>query len=162
MNPFDYPKILLACFPRLHFAGIAALLFLIQCSPALRQPTHEKEIPELLLGHFTDDYGNHYSISRHEWVQHPGMRFKILEYHADGPFIIAQNHAANTQDAGLFTRIDITWFQNMLPWQWGFCLTEYKASSADAARAAPAALRATPKTGCGGYPFSRMKRNELP
>jgi hypothetical protein len=45
-------------------------------------------------------------------------------------------------------------------WKWGYCLTAYKAATDAQAGATAAADRENPKTGCGGYPFSRMAEVE--
>jgi hypothetical protein len=66
----------------------------------------------------------------------------------------------NPGDAGLYTRIDFMQFNNMQSWLWGYCLTAYNAKTDAIAEAAAQADRANPKKGCGGYPFSRMKRAE--
>lgn len=51
---------------------------------------------------------------------------------------------------------------DLAPYTWAFCLTAYKAPTAESARATTAANRATPRTGCNGYPFSRMKVDSGP
>ena len=57
---------------------------------------------------------------------------------------------------GLFTRID--WVRlDMAPFTWAFCMTAYKATPADSAEATQPAKRDVPRTGCNGFPFSRMK-----
>lgn len=78
-------------------------------------------------------------------------------YNKQGNYLIAKNDAANPSDGNLFTRIDIMYFENMQPWQWGYCLTAYKAASIQDAINTAAADRANPMKGCNGYPFSRMK-----
>ncbi|MBC7935053.1 MAG: hypothetical protein H7Y86_06810 [Rhizobacter sp.] len=110
------------------------------------------------LGNFTDDYKIRYSISNSVFTQHPGVKYNFIYYDEKEQYFIAQNDSANISDGGLYTRIDIMRFSNMEPWQWGFCLTAYKAATIEEAIKTAAADRANPKKGCGGYPFSRMKR----
>lgn len=110
-----------------------------------------------VIGAFTDDYGNSFRISETLFEQLPHGRFQIAEWHADERFFIAQNGASNPADAGLWTRIDWTPLDGMAPYTWAFCMTAYRAVTREAARATPAADRATPRRGCNGHPFSRMK-----
>lgn len=114
--------------------------------------------PAEVLGQFVDDYGNAFNISAQLFEQLPHGRFHIVEWNVAERFFIAQNDSANSSDAGRWTRVDWMPFENMAPFTWGFCLTAYRAASREEARATPAANRATPRTGCNGYPFSRMKR----
>ena len=76
----------------------------------------------------------------------------------DGQTLIAQNDSANAYAPGLWTRIDWVRLDGMAPYTWAFCLTAYDAPTRAAAEATPPADRATPRTGCNGYPFSRMRR----
>jgi hypothetical protein len=110
-----------------------------------------------MRGEFTDDYGNAFAISDSLFAQQPHGRFEIVEWNVREQFVIAHNAATNSSDPGLWTRIDWMQFSGMAPYTWGFCLTAYKAPTREAARATPAADRANPRTGCNGYPFSRMK-----
>jgi hypothetical protein len=114
--------------------------------------------PSELLGEFLDDYGNSFRISDTLFLQRPRARYRIVEWNVAERYLIAQNAADNPSDAGLWTRIDWMPFTGMAPYTWGFCLTAYQAPTAAAARATPAADRATPRTGCNGFPFSRMRR----
>lgn len=117
-----------------------------------------KNIDTSFIGDFTDDYKIRYTITNTTFTQHPGVKYHLLSYNEKEQYLIARNDTANISDGGLYTRIDIIRFSNMEPWRWGFCLTEYKAPTKEAAVQAVAADRAHPKKGCGGYPFSRMKR----
>ena len=110
------------------------------------------------VGEFEDDYGITYRITPTEWVQNPGTKYHIVAWNRDARFLVARNDTGNPEDGGLWTRIDWMEFEDMKPWQWGFCLTEYRAASADDAARAAAADRDNPRTGCRGFPFSRMKR----
>jgi len=79
-------------------------------------------------------------------------------YNSAGQYFIAKNDDANPSDRGLFTRIDIMYFEDMEPWRWGFCLTAYKAASIQEAVDTVPADRSNPLKGCNGFPFTRMKR----
>lgn len=111
-----------------------------------------------VLGTFEDDYGNRFSVSPTAWRQLPRTVYRIERWNAAGHYLIAQNGQENGADRGLWTRIDWMPFSGMAPYEWGFCLSAYKAASAAEAEATQAANRSAPKTGCNGYPFSRMRR----
>lgn len=128
------------------------------CSPSQKIKQTAVLSDTSLLGNFTDDYKIKYTITGSSLVQHPGVKYNFISYNEKEQYFIAQNDTANISDAGLYTRIDIMRFSNMEPWRWGFCLTAYKAASVKEAIATAAADRLNPKKGCGGYPFSRMKR----
>ncbi len=116
-----------------------------------------KKIPTTLLGRFKDDYSSSYKITPNEWTQGKNIKYHLLLYNPTDNYIIAKNDEANPSDAGLFTRIDIMYFENMDSWQWGFCLTAFKAKSVEEAINTVSADRSNPRKGCNGYPFSRMK-----
>jgi hypothetical protein len=111
-----------------------------------------------MLGEFEDDYGSRYTITAGEWLQQPRAKYSIVEWHVEGEYLIAQNDAGNPSDGGRWTRIDWLRFADTPPWEWGFCMSAYDAATAAEAEARRVAERATPRTGCNGHPFSRMKR----
>lgn len=119
-----------------------------------------KQMPSALLGNFKDDYGSSYIITNKEWVQGKSIKYHLLQYNKADNFFIAKNDEANPSDGGLYTRIDIMYFENMKPWHWGYCLTTYKASTMEEAMNTATADRINPRKGCNGYPFSRMKRTD--
>lgn len=118
-----------------------------------------KNIPEVYLGAFIDDYGSRYQISQTEWQHGAGAKYHLISYHQKDNYLIAQNDASNPSDANLYTRIDLIQLNNMEPWNWGYCLTVYKAASIKEAINSAAADKTNPKKGCNGFPFSRMKRD---
>ncbi len=123
---------------------------------ALASPV-SAQAPRDLVGTWADDYGSRHAVSDSLWAHDGANRYQILRWDSAGSFAIARNAASNGTDAGLFTRIDWLRLEGMAPWQWGFCLTTWNAPTADsAARTAPA-RRDTPRTGCGGFPFTRLK-----
>jgi len=111
-----------------------------------------------MLGSFEDDYQIKYKISDTLWTQLPNTRFHIIKWNMEKKYIIAKNDAKNPGDGSLYTRIDYMTFDKIEPWKWGFCLTAYNAPTDAIAEATAAADRDNPMKGCGGYPFSRMKR----
>jgi hypothetical protein len=138
------------CFAALLVVAISAGGLSAQSTPVTRAPRE-------LIGEFRDDYGNSFRISDTLFEQLPRAKYRVVEWNVAERFLIAQNDAANPSDAGLWTRIDWMSFTGMAPYTWGFCLTAYKAPTAEAARSTAAAKRDTPRTGCNGFPFSRMK-----
>jgi hypothetical protein len=134
------------------------ILLLAACSaqPSAAAP-RAGQPPRQLLGRFQDDYGNHFRISDTEWVQPPHGRFHIVLGRPEEKYLVAQNDSANSYGPGKWTRIDWMAFEGMAPYTWGFCLTGYEAATAQAAAATAPPVRETPRTGCNGYPFSRMR-----
>lgn len=119
----------------------------------------KKNLQALLKGTFEDDYGIRYSINDTLWIQHPGAKYHIIDCDTTEQYLLVQNDKANKTDGGLFTRIDYMNFTGMEPFRWGFCLTIYNANTVEKAKATTTADRKNPKIGCGGFPFSRMKRS---
>jgi hypothetical protein len=139
-------------------ARLLILATVAACASSPRTTHNAIALPAgVMRGAFTDDYGNRFAISDSLFAQQPHGRFEIVEWNVRDQFVIAHNAATNASDPGLWTRIDWMPFEGMAPYTWGFCLTAYKAPTREAARMTPAADRANPRTGCNGYPFSRMK-----
>ncbi len=118
----------------------------------------QTKAPAFAIGSFTDDYGITYAINDTLWVQNPTTKYHIIKWNPEKQYLIAKNDNANPSDANKYTRIDYMVFKEMEPWQWGFCLTAYKAETDSIAEQMALADRQNPKKGCNGYPFSRMKR----
>jgi hypothetical protein len=123
--------------------------------PPAPEPSHA-----FLLGSFTDDYAERYQISEAEWFQAPHGRLHILRWDDAGQFLIARNDSANANDPGLWTRIDWIELIGMAPYTWAYCSSAFNAPSPAVAETVSVANRATPRTGCNGFPFSRMRRVE--
>lgn len=113
--------------------------------------------PGELLGDFVDGYGNTFSVSPSRFFQRPGNVYHIDEWHPGAQFFVARNDSANVSDGGRWTRVDWVMLPGMEPYRWGFCLTAYRARTREAARETTPADRASPRTGCNGFPFSRMR-----
>ena len=128
------------------------------CAPRVEEVSRvAQEAPAEVLGEFEDDYGINYSISESEWRHGSTIRFEIQRWNADAQYLIARNHADNPGDAGLWTRIDWMELQGMPPYEWAFCMSAFKAATAGDAERTAIARRDTPRTGCNGHPFSRMR-----
>ena len=137
---------------------LPALLALSACGS---QPTADAAAaspPALVTGHFIDDYGIAYTIDAGEWRQHPHARYRVVAWHPEARYLVARNDAGNPSGAGLWTRIDWMPLHGMPPWDWAFCLSAYDAPTRAEAERSALADRATPRTGCNGFPFSRMRR----
>jgi hypothetical protein len=114
--------------------------------------------PALVLGEFQDDYKNRYTISTAEFIHQPGATYRIVKWNQSGRYLIAQNGEDNPSDKGLWTRIDWVQLEGMDPFSWAFCMSAYNAPTAATAEAVTIAQGDKPKTGCNGFPYSRMKR----
>lgn len=113
--------------------------------------------PTLLVGDFEDDYGNRFTISSEVWLQRPRSRYSVVSWVPSRQYLIARNHPDNPSSAGLWTRIHWLELEGTPPWRWGFCLSAYSAASREVAEATDVVDRSDPRTGCNGWPFSRMR-----
>ena len=134
------------------------LVLALGCSgPATLVPAPDGAPAADLLGAFEDDYGNRFTIAPGLWIQYPRARYHVTKWRPDQQYLIAQNDAKNPGEPLLFTRIDWLVLSGLAPYRWAFCLTAYAAPSAEAAESTSSARRDTPRTGCNGHPFSRMR-----
>ena len=114
-------------------------------------------VPDLIRGSFVDDYQVPHVITDSTWTLGSRDRYHIVLSNDSAHYLIAQNDSGNTSDPGKWTRID--WMVlPMPPYEWAFCLIEYKAESRTLAEANTGADREHPRSGCNGFPFSRMRR----
>ncbi len=110
----------------------------------------------LVVGTFVDDYDISYEISESVWAQGT-TRYNVQAWHNGDQFLIAQVDPSHATDGGKWVRID--WMPlRSGDFTWAFCYTVYDATNAAEAASRAPADRSNPRTGCGGYPFSRMKR----
>lgn len=133
---------------------ILASLLLAACAG---RPAEPPPPPAYLLGTFTDDYDERYEITLQEWVQLPHGRFHIVRWDVAGQYLIAHNDPGNPSDGDLWSRIDWIELPGMPPYTWAYCYSSYQAPSAAVAETVSVANRAVPRTGCNGFPFSRMR-----
>ncbi len=110
-----------------------------------------------IVGRWSDDYGNSFRVTHSLFEQLPSARYHIVEWNHVERYFVARNDDANRADAGKWTRVDWMPFSGMEPYTWGFCFTAYRAETQEEARATRSAKREAPRTGCNGFPFSRMK-----
>lgn len=132
-------------------AGVLAI------GAVLVAPQLRAQAPQSLLGGFVDDYGGSHDISDTLWRHGQAARYQIVRWDTAGRFLIARNDEANPSDGGLWTRIDWMPLEAMAPYRWAFCMSAYRAPTADSAAAVSIADRTTPRTGCNGFPFTRMR-----
>ena len=133
-------------------------LFLVVVALSLPRPLDPAlPVPQLLRGTFVDDYQVSHHITDSSWNLGSRDRYHIVASNDSARYLIAQNDSGNASDPGKWTRID--WMAlPMPPYEWAFCLIEYKAESRTRAEANTSADRDHPRTGCNGFPFSRMRR----
>lgn len=138
--------------------GMATILVVVcGCRHNTNVTPAQQPLPASLRGDFVDDYGIAYAISSDEWFQKPRARYRISQVDTVAGYLVAQNDLKNPGEPGLWSRID--WVRlDMMPYEWAFCLSAYAALTQEAAQETTIARRDTPRTGCGGHPFSRMRR----
>jgi hypothetical protein len=146
---------------RFVFPVCLTLVLLVGCRSSESMNTDTSAAPPVLvLGLFEDDYGIQYTITPATWHQHPGTLYRVVRWHPEAQYLLAHNDAANPSDGGRWTRIDWMELPGMPSYTWGFCLSAYDAATLEEAEATAVADRDTPRTGCNGYPFSRMQRED--
>ena len=111
----------------------------------------------MLLGDFSDDYEGTHKITASTWQHGTRSIYHIVSWHSDSQYVIAQNDVSNPSGGGRWTRIDWMRLDGMAPYTWAYCLSAYEAATREVAEATRIANRATPRTGCNGFPFSRMR-----
>lgn len=115
--------------------GILGALFLTACHAPPPIAPAPARAPAMLLGVFVDDYGTRHVIADSLWQHGSRYRYRIVRWDAAGQYLIAQNDSSN---AAVHPGVVPDGLRRA------------------AAEATPPANRAAPRTGCGGYPFSRM------
>lgn len=149
--------------PTLRLLASATVLLVagfLACSLPVATPA-VGTIPDFMRGDFVDDYGIQYSVSDSAWSQGHESRYQIVRWDPAGRYLVARNDANNPTEPGLWTRID--WVElDSVGFAWAFCYAVYDAPDLSGALAAPSSDRATPRSGCGGFPFSRMRSLEAP
>jgi hypothetical protein len=135
------------------FAGLDACAGRSGLSTA--QPTGEP--PAYVLGSFVDDYGGHHTISTNEWRQGDDDRYRIVRWNADARYLIAENNSSSPASLGRWTRIDWVRLDGIPPYTWAFCFSAFQVKTAAAAESSVVAKTDIARTGCNGYPFTRMR-----
>lgn len=134
--------------------------FVWNCSPEkTSEKGNEKKPPEFMIGLFEDDYEIQYSVSDSTFILLPKDVYYIQKWELSQQYLITRNDSSNAFDPGKWTRIDWIKLEDMEPFEWAFCLSVFNANSAqDAESMGENVNPETPRTGCNGFPFSRMKR----
>lgn len=120
--------------------------------------------PAMVVGTFKDDYNTSHTITAARWMHGSAATYDIVEWHPEQKFFIARNGPANPTDPGKWSRVD--WVEipasaGQVNYEWAYCMSAYDSPTIDAARAAAIAKRDTPRTGCNGFPFTRMARTKF-
>jgi hypothetical protein len=131
------------------------LAFVLACrsAPQNRSSGARAEV----LGFFIDDYNATHSLSPTEWRHGTRAKYHITKWNSRDQYFIARNDSLNPGDGGLWSRVDWMRLDGMAPWTWAFCMSAFKAPTADSAESTRVANRSTPRTGCNGFPFTRMR-----
>jgi hypothetical protein len=114
-------------------------------------------LPVSLIGDFVDDYDYRYTITAQEWRQLPRSRHHIVRVDAAGQYLVARNDSSNRTAPNKWMRIDWVALEGMAPYTWGYCYSTWQAPTEAAAETVKVVRRDTPRTGCNGYPFTRMR-----
>ena len=139
--------------------GLVGSMLAGACGSSRRPPASSAPAAsESMLGDFVDDYGNRFAITATTWTQLPHGRLRIVRWNETAQYLIAQNDSGSRYAPGRWTRIDWVTLPDMAPFTWAFCLSAYDAPTMAAAESTTVARRDTPRTGCNGHPFSRMRR----
>ena len=110
------------------------------------------------MGAFEDDYGIAYRIGPDAWHQGERTTYLVTAWHPKEKYLVARNAPTNPSAPDRWTRIDWVQLVDMPPFTWAYCLSAYDSPTREAAETTMVARRASPRTGCNGFPFSRMKR----
>ncbi|MBX3132361.1 MAG: hypothetical protein KF689_03085 [Gemmatimonadaceae bacterium] len=115
--------------------------------------------PPFPTGSFVDDYGAAHEISATEWRHGYSTPSAIRAWHPSRRYLLAETVPAADTSRGTWMRID--WVPlDGAPWEWAYCIIAYDKVSAAMAEADTSARPATPRTGCGRFPFTRLRRAE--
>lgn len=136
------------------------ILAVLVLPAALAGQDHGDRIPTEFLGRFMDDYGIRYEITETVWAQGSEARFHIVEWDLEKEYLVARNDSENPTEPGLWTRIDFVRLEADSEYPWAFCYAVYDATTRAEAESAAQSDRETPRTGCNGFPFSRLRRGE--
>ena len=113
--------------------------------------------PDFLVGEFEDDYGIRYTIDRNSWIQGSSTEYRIERWDPESRQLILRG-PLRSADPDLWTRIDWVELEDEEEgFGWAFCYSAYDRQTERLVLDAPAADRVNPRSGCGGYPFSRMR-----
>lgn len=143
-------------FLRLPCSALAALIAVIPI--ACSSLSNRSGSPEpIVIGQFIDDYNANHILSASEWRHGTRSRYHIVKWNAREQYFIAQNDSLNPGDGRLWSRVDWMRLDGMAPWTWAYCMSAFKAPTADSAESTRVVNRSTPRTGCSGFPFTRMR-----
>ena len=144
-------------------ATIATLVAtaILAALPRAGQAQREPLPPAAIFGSWIDDYGNGFEVDSISFWQKPAAKYAVVSWHPADQFLIARRDPTTADSRTLWLRVDWMKLDGMPPWQWAFCFTAWNALTREAAEKTIPADRSTPRTGCGGYPFSRMRLSEV-
>lgn len=114
--------------------------------------------PPFPTGRFVDDYGSTHEVSATEWLHGSYTRMRIRAWHPSKRYLLAQTVASAPTDSSAERWVRLEWIPlEMAPWSWAYCLIAYDAQTAAEAEANESARPETPRTGCGRFPFTRLR-----
>ncbi len=112
--------------------------------------------PPFPTGEFTDDYGSRHVIGPGEWRQDAYTRTQIVRWNAASRYLIGRSIPEDSTQTAGWVRID--WIPlDSPPYTWAYCIIAYDKPDAASAEAVTTAKPETPRTGCNGYPYTRLR-----
>ena len=139
--------------------GLFLGLFILMSVSCLTNPKGKNiALPKFMIGVFEDDYGVSYKIERHTIHLLPNDKYHVIQVNLNERYLILQNDSLNQFAASLYSRVDFQQLENMNPFKWAFCFSNYEAESVEDALITDNIDKSNLKKGCNGFPFSRMKK----
>jgi hypothetical protein len=139
------------------FALLASFVLVASCRASMGGSSQ----PPFPTGSFVDDYGSTHTISAAEWRQDAYTRTQIVRWNPTARYILGRSIPKDSTKAAGWVRID--WIPlDSPPYTWAYCIIAYDKPDAAAAEAVTTAKPETPRTGCNGFPFTRLKPAESP
>lgn len=110
-----------------------------------------------IIGDFQDDYNYQYHITNDKWLLQPELLYQFTKWDKENNYIIASSRD-KTSGKKKYTRIDYVLLEDMVPYTWCYCISNYEKESPDEAESIINIDSNDLKKGCNGFPFSRMKK----
>jgi hypothetical protein len=141
--------------------SLLLVLALVSLVASCRASLGSGSRPPFPTGSFVDDYGSTHTISAAEWRQDAYTRTQIFRWNPTARYILGRSIPKDSTKASGWVRID--WIKlDSPPYTWAYCIIAYDKPDAAAAEAVTTAKPDTPRTGCNGFPFTRLKPAESP
>lgn len=132
------------------------LLVIVLLATSCRASMGSGPRPPFPTGAFVDDYGSTHTISAAEWRQDAYTRTQIVRWNPSARYILGRSIPKDSSGSAGWVRID--WIPlDSPPYTWAYCIIAYDKPDAASAEAVTTAKPDTPRTGCNGFPYTRLK-----